>query len=90
MISKKVLSAEDSITLLQTEIMSHQLNETEHAELEGEEVVFLYRIVPGQGPSASHGIWCASIAGIPSHTIERGKANCVHRWFSFLTHEMVY
>jgi DNA mismatch repair ATPase MutS len=68
---KNILSAEDNITLLQTEIMNHPLDQRNGVE--GEEVVFLYRIVPLQGPSVSHGIWCAGIAGIPSHTIERGK-----------------
>lgn len=80
----------DGITLSQTEIMSHQLNETinEKKEVKGEEVVFLYRILPGQGHSASHGIWCASIAGIPTHTIERGKC-VVFAHCSLLIHDVL-
>ncbi|KAI9255012.1 muts domain V-domain-containing protein [Helicostylum pulchrum] len=73
-ISQDILSAQDGITLSQTEILSRQLR-TEQEENdpgeEGDEVVFLYRIVPGKGPSASYGIWCAGIAGLPSSTIER-------------------
>lgn len=41
-------------------------------ENEGDEVVFLYRIVPGKEATASYGIWCAGIAGLPLTTIKRG------------------
>jgi DNA mismatch repair protein MSH5 len=71
LISQDILSAQDGITLSQTEIMSRHNNQGE--EEEGDEVVFLYRIVPGKGPSTSYGIWCAGIAGLPSTTIKRGK-----------------
>ncbi|GAA5812728.1 hypothetical protein MFLAVUS_006186 [Mucor flavus] len=76
LISQDILSAQDGITLSQTEILSRRLRtqqqqqENDQGE-EGDEVVFLYRIVPGKGPSASYGIWCAGIAGLPSSTIER-------------------
>ncbi|KAI9364612.1 muts domain V-domain-containing protein [Pilaira anomala] len=66
-----ILSAQDGISLSQTEILSRQPNTEENQGEEGEEVVFLYRIVPGKGPNASYGIWCAGIAGLPSSTIER-------------------
>lgn len=69
LISHDILSAQDGITLSHTEIMSRHNNQGEE---EGDEVVFLYRIVPGKGPSTSYGIWCAGIAGLPSSTIERG------------------
>lgn len=78
LISQDILSAQDGITLSQTEILSRRLRtqqqqqENDQGE-EGDEVVFLYRIVPGKGPSASYGIWCAGIAGLPSSTIERGS-----------------
>ncbi|KAG1096434.1 hypothetical protein G6F42_018369 [Rhizopus arrhizus] len=80
LICKNILSAQDGITLSQTEIMSQNIQNTEnsnegsHSELvpnKEDEVVFLYRIVPSNGESKSHGLWCASIAGLPSHTIER-------------------
>jgi DNA mismatch repair protein MSH5 len=77
LISQDILSTQDGITLSQTEIMSrHHKEKTgdgEEVVEEGDEVVFLYRIVPGNGPSASYGIWCAGIAGLPSTTIERGN-----------------
>lgn len=41
---------------------------------QGKEVIFLYRIVPGEKQSKSYGVWCASIAGLPTHVIERGKS----------------
>ncbi|KAL9558568.1 hypothetical protein PS6_001210 [Mucor atramentarius] len=80
LICKNILSAQDGITLSQTEIMSQNIqnkdnsNEGPHSESvpnKEDEVVFLYRIVPSNGESKSHGLWCASIAGLPSHTIER-------------------
>ncbi|KAG2235169.1 hypothetical protein INT48_003513 [Thamnidium elegans] len=73
LISQDILSAQDGITLSQTEILSRQLRTKQEEDQgeEGDEVVFLYRIVPGKGPSASYGIWCAGIAGLPSSTIER-------------------
>ncbi|CAO3641058.1 unnamed protein product [Mucor hiemalis] len=43
-------------------------------ENEGDEVVFLYRIVPGEEATASYGIWCAGIAGLPLTTIKRAIA----------------
>lgn len=67
------MSAEDGITLSQTEIMSGTYCDKGEERDEGDEVVFLYRIVPGKGPSASYGIWCAGIAGLPTSTIERGN-----------------
>lgn len=61
----------------QTEIITKHHKERkigeEIDEEEGDEVVFLYRIVPGKGPSASFGIWCAGVAGLPSTTIKRGN-----------------
>lgn len=36
-----------------------------------EQVVFLYRVVPGQGVGASFGSWCASLGGIPGSVLER-------------------
>lgn len=56
-------------------------NSVENKE-EGDEVVFLYRIVPGKEATASYGIWCASIAGLPLPTIKRGR--CVHDFYIFL------
>lgn len=66
-------------------------NEGSHSELvpnKEDEVVFLYRIVPSNGESKSHGLWCASIAGLPSHTIERGKCilHCHHISLAHLNH----
>lgn len=66
-ISQNILSKEDGITLSQTEIMCNSVENKE----EGDEVVFLYRIVPGKEATASYGIWCASIAGLPLPTIKR-------------------
>lgn len=66
-ISQNILSREDGITLSQTEIMCNSMGENE-----GDEVVFLYRIVPGKEATASYGIWCAGIAGLPLTTIKRG------------------
>ncbi|KAG2200478.1 hypothetical protein INT47_011458 [Mucor saturninus] len=68
LIIQDILSAQDGITLTQTEIMSRH---NKQGGEEGDEVVFLYRIVPGKGPNTSYGIWCAGIAGLPSSTIER-------------------
>ncbi|KAL0142774.1 DNA mismatch repair protein MutS [Mucor lusitanicus] len=80
LVCKNILSVQDGITLSQTEIMSQTMQLQNNSE-EGSrpesmpgkenEVVFLYRIVPSNGESKSHGLWCASIAGLPAHTIER-------------------
>ncbi|KAK4514100.1 RNA pol II transcription cofactor [Mucor velutinosus] len=80
LVCKNILSVQDGITLSQTEIMSQNMQNQDnnkeglHLELvpgKESEVVFLYRIVPSNGDSKSHGLWCASIAGFPAHTIER-------------------
>lgn len=39
----------------------------------GEEVVFLYKVLPCNRPTSSFGAWCASIAGLPSDIVQRGK-----------------
>ncbi|KAI8636815.1 DNA mismatch repair protein MutS [Parasitella parasitica] len=87
LVCKNILTAQDGITLSQTEIMSQDIQagdssvnihnnskdmSSESSALHKEhQVVFLYRIVPGGGDTQSHGIWCASIAGLPAHTLDR-------------------
>lgn len=39
----------------------------------GEEVVFLYKVLPCNRPTSSFGAWCASIAGLSSDIVQRGK-----------------
>lgn len=93
LVSKNFLTAQDGITLSQTEIMSQNVQNqascagdengsrsdllSESAINKEHEVVFLYRIVPDNGNTKSHGLWCASIAGIPAHTIRRGNAHII-------------
>ncbi|KAL9547867.1 hypothetical protein MBANPS3_005963 [Mucor bainieri] len=86
LICKNILTAQDGITLSQTEIMTQSMQSQSNSSTKEShsasvpaaaaagkenEVVFLYRIVPSNGESKSHGLWCASIAGLPAHTIER-------------------
>ncbi|CEP08657.1 hypothetical protein [Parasitella parasitica] len=87
LVCKRILTAQDGITLSQTEIMSQDVQDeesspsmrvsnreksSESSTLDKEhQVVFLYRIVPSDGDNQSHGIWCASIAGLPAHTLDR-------------------
>ncbi|GAN10577.1 DNA mismatch repair protein msh5 [Mucor ambiguus] len=91
LICKNILSVQDGITLSQTEIMSQAMenqdnskdgSQSESVPGKENEVVFLYRIVPSHGESRSHGLWCASIAGLPAHTIER--AACLANKFKNL------
>ncbi|KAG2193007.1 hypothetical protein INT46_009809 [Mucor plumbeus] len=95
LVCKNFFAAQDGITLSQTEITSQNVRgQASCASGEGQnrgdllsesalnkenEVVFLYRIVPGNGDTKSHGLWCASIAGLPSHTI--GRAEYLSRKF---------
>ena len=50
-----------------------------NAEVSGEssetmnEVVFLYKVVDGSQACNSYGAWCASIAGVPTPIVRRGK-----------------
>ncbi|KAI8085171.1 DNA mismatch repair protein MutS [Halteromyces radiatus] len=39
----------------------------------GNQVVFLYKVVPGYGLGASFGIWCASLAGISEDVLQRAN-----------------
>ncbi|KAI9470796.1 MAG: muts domain V-domain-containing protein [Benjaminiella poitrasii] len=65
LMSKSFLSSEDGITLSETEIINDRKED-------GDEVAFLYRIIPRvQEHNESYGIWCATIAGLPAHTLER-------------------
>lgn len=93
LVCKNFFAAQDGITLSQTEITSQNVRgQASCASGEGQnrgdllsesalnkenEVVFLYRIVPGNGDTKSHGLWCASIAGLPSHTIGRGNVHVI-------------
>ncbi|KAI7885577.1 hypothetical protein K492DRAFT_190962 [Lichtheimia hyalospora FSU 10163] len=38
---------------------------------QADEVVFLYRVVPGSRACNSYGAWCARIAGIPALIVQR-------------------
>ncbi|CEG82159.1 hypothetical protein RMATCC62417_16274 [Rhizopus microsporus] len=69
-ISQNILSAQDRITLSQTEILYQELSEIE-GEPKKDEAIFLYRIVPGISYLSSFGIWCAGIAGLPISIVER-------------------
>lgn len=70
-ISQNILSAQDRITLSQTEILYQELHGIE-SEPKKDEAVFLYRIVPGISYLSSFGIRCAGIAGLPTSLVERG------------------
>jgi DNA mismatch repair protein MSH5 len=84
LLSKDILSKQDGITFSQTEIICQSMSndndigdegeeEFRNKREKGKEVIFLYRIVPGDNQSKSYGVWCASIAGLPTHIIERGN-----------------
>ncbi|KAI7898974.1 muts domain V-domain-containing protein [Cokeromyces recurvatus] len=72
LISQDFLSAGDGITISETEIISHNKEY-------GDEVAFLYRIIPRlqEHKESSYGIWCASIAGLPNHILERASDLCI-------------
>ncbi|KAI8373882.1 muts domain V-domain-containing protein [Blakeslea trispora] len=70
LITKDLLSMTDGITLSQTKVLSQPIKDGSDGDV-GDEVVFLYEIIPGNGYCSSYGTWCATIAGLPSHTIQR-------------------
>jgi DNA mismatch repair protein MutS len=43
------------------------------AKEQGQEVIFLYRLIPG-GADRSYGIQVARLAGVPDHVVERARA----------------
>lgn len=47
----------------------------------GNEVVFLYKVMPVGQISSSFGPWCASIAGIPAEIVRRGMTS-TSRYFN--------
>lgn len=58
------------------EILSQSItiqSSSSHSKQQADEVVFLYRVVPGSRACNSYGAWCASIAGIPAPIVQRGK-----------------
>ncbi|KAI8973857.1 DNA mismatch repair protein MutS [Pilobolus umbonatus] len=57
-----------SITLSQTDIAIER-------DQDGlmDEIVFLYKIVPKKNLTASYGLWCARMAGLPTHLINRAR-----------------
>lgn len=67
---------EHRIKLLTMEILSQSCtvqSSSSHSKQQADEVVFLYRVVPGSRACNSYGAWCASIAGIPAPIVQRGK-----------------
>lgn len=68
---------EHRIKLLTMEILSQSCtvqSSSSHSKQQADEVVFLYRVVPGSRACNSYGAWCASIAGIPAPIVQRGKS----------------
>ncbi|KAL0080660.1 muts domain V-domain-containing protein [Phycomyces blakesleeanus] len=77
-ISRQLLRPDGSIGFYTTQIIINQQtngSESEPCETDRvKDIVFLYQIVPGVGLSGSYGAWCASLAGIPPKTVNRGVA----------------
>lgn len=70
LINQGVLTEGPRLRFYTTEIMYGQL--ADDATSDGkDQVVFLYRVVPGKGAGASFGSWCASLGGIPGEVLER-------------------
>lgn len=68
---------EHRIKLLTMEILSQSCtiqSSSSQSKQQADEVVFLYRVVPGSRACNSYGAWCASIAGIPTPIVQRGKS----------------
>jgi DNA mismatch repair protein MutS len=53
--------------------LPHARNYCMAAKEQGEEVVFLYQLIPG-GTDRSYGIQVARLAGVPDHVVERARA----------------
>ncbi|KAJ8662917.1 hypothetical protein O0I10_001093 [Lichtheimia ornata] len=65
---------EHRIKLLTMEILSQSCtiqSSSSQSKQQADEVVFLYRVVPGSRACNSYGAWCASIAGIPTPIVQR-------------------
>ncbi|CAO3634182.1 unnamed protein product [Cunninghamella blakesleeana] len=76
---------EDYISFYTTEIMRDSFTDTSSSLLSttshhppfnnidsfSEQVIFLYKIVPGKSIESSYGQWCASLGGIPENIIQR-------------------
>ncbi|CAO3593344.1 unnamed protein product [Absidia cylindrospora] len=79
-----ILPSEGVINYYTTEIMCRVMTDdgsgsTDNSN-EQEQVVFLYRVVPGTGLRASFGRWCASLGGISASVLQR--AQVIHRQLS--------
>jgi DNA mismatch repair protein MutS len=53
--------------------LPHARNYCMAAKEQGQDVVFLYRLIPG-GADRSYGIQVARLAGLPAHVVERARA----------------
>ncbi|ORZ15062.1 DNA mismatch repair protein MutS [Absidia repens] len=84
LITHDILPSDGAINYYTTEIMCRVMNDeasdsTDNTH-EQEQVVFLYRVVPGTGLGASFGRWCASLGGISPSILQR--AQVIHRQLS--------
>ncbi|KAI9494539.1 DNA mismatch repair protein MutS [Zychaea mexicana] len=70
LISRQIITPEDNrITFLTMEILNAQVTGENSETMD--EVVFLYKVVPGSQARNSYGAWCASIAGVPTQIVRR-------------------
>ncbi|KAI8150273.1 DNA mismatch repair protein MutS [Fennellomyces sp. T-0311] len=70
LLSRDIITPEDNrISFLSMEILNTQVTGENTETME--EVVFLYKVVPGSQARNSYGAWCASIAGVPTPVVKR-------------------